>query len=96
MDGHKQQSSSIYKHYHDKHGKVLEDLLKRFDMLKKCKKKKKKKFECLMHEMLLISRFFKRSVKTKVSLYNGMFCVCKKVNKRKDRVGTKGAISKVF
>ena len=41
---------SIYKHYQDKHGKVLEDLLKRFDVLKKCKYK----FGCLLHEMLFI------------------------------------------
>ena len=41
---------SIYKHYQDKHGKVLEDLMKRFDVLKKCKYK----FGCLLHEMLFI------------------------------------------
>ena len=30
---------SIYKHYQENHGKVLEDLLTRFDVLKKCKYK---------------------------------------------------------
>ena len=35
VDGNKQRSSSINKHCHDKHGKVPEDLLKRFDVLKK-------------------------------------------------------------
>ena len=30
---------SIYKHYQEKHGKVLEGLLKRFDVLKECKYK---------------------------------------------------------
>ena len=29
----------LHKHYHDKHGKVPEDLLTRFDVLKKCKNK---------------------------------------------------------
>ena len=37
VDGHKQRSSSTKKHNQDKHDKVPEDLLRRFDLLKKCK-----------------------------------------------------------
>ena len=45
---HKQQSSAISKHYRNVHGTIPQDLLKRFEVLKKCKNK----FDCLMHEML--------------------------------------------
>ena len=33
VDEHKQRSSSLYKHYKDKHDKIHEDLLRRFDVL---------------------------------------------------------------
>ena len=36
--GYKQWSSSLYRHSQDKHGTVPEDLLRCFDVLKKCKK----------------------------------------------------------
>ena len=49
--GYKQWSSSLYRHYQDKHGTVPEDLLRCFDVLKKCKNI----FDCLVHEMLFIS-----------------------------------------
>lgn len=47
---HKNQSSSIGKHYRDKHCIVPKDLDKHFSVLKKCNNK----FDCLVHEMLLI------------------------------------------
>ena len=50
VDGHKQKASSICKHYHDQHGEVPKDLLKRFSILKKCRTK----FDCLVNEMLFI------------------------------------------
>ena len=36
VKGHKQQSSAIAKHYKNVHGAILQDLLKRFEVLKKC------------------------------------------------------------
>ena len=48
VEGHKHQSSSISKHYNSMHGKVPEDLLRRFVVLKKCRNK----FDCLVHKML--------------------------------------------
>ena len=52
VNGHKQKASSICKHYHEQHGEVPKDLdlLKRFSILKKCRKK----FDCLVNERLLI------------------------------------------
>ena len=44
----KQQSSAIAKHYKNVHGTMPLDLLKRFEMLKKCRNK----FDCLVYEML--------------------------------------------
>ena len=46
VKGHKQQSSAIAKHYKNMHGTMPQGLLKRFDVLKKCKNK----FECLVYE----------------------------------------------
>ena len=43
-------SSSIGKHYKEKHSTVSKDLEKQFSVLKKCNDK----FDCLVHEMLLI------------------------------------------
>ena len=43
-------SSSIGKHNKDKHSTVPKDLEKQFSVLKKCNDK----FDCLVHEMLLI------------------------------------------
>ena len=52
MNGHKNQSSSIGKHYSDKNCIVRKDLDldKQFIALKKSRNK----FDCLVHEMLLI------------------------------------------
>ena len=50
MVEHKNMSSSIEKHYKDKHSTVPKDLDKQFSVLKKCNNK----FDCLGHEMLLI------------------------------------------
>ena len=44
----KQQSSAIAKHYKNVHRTMPLDLLKRFEMLKKCRNK----FDCLVYEML--------------------------------------------
>ena len=37
--GHQQQSSAVAKHYKTVHGTTAQDLLKRFEVLKKCKNK---------------------------------------------------------
>ena len=50
VDGHKQKVSSVYKHYHEQHSEVPEDLLRRFSVRKKCRNK----FDCLVNEMLFI------------------------------------------
>ena len=50
VKGHKQQSSAIAKHYKNVHGTMPQDLLKRFEVLKKCRNK----FDCLVYEMLFI------------------------------------------
>jgi len=49
---HKNMSSSTGKHYKDKLSPVPKDLDKQFSVLKKCDKK----FDCLLHEMLLIRK----------------------------------------
>ena len=51
VQGHKQKSSSIYRHYHSKHkGRIPENLLDHFKVLAKCSSK----FDCLTKEMLFI------------------------------------------
>ena len=50
MVEHKNMTSSIGKHYKDKHSTVPKDLDKQFSVLKKCNNK----FDCLGHQMLLI------------------------------------------
>ena len=50
VTGHKQQSSAIAKHYKNVHGTIPQDLLKRFEVLKKCRNK----FDCLVYKMLFI------------------------------------------
>ena len=50
VKGHKQQSSAIAKHYKNVHGTIPQDLLKRFEVLKKCRNK----FDCLAYEMPFI------------------------------------------
>ena len=50
VKGHKQLSSAIVKHYKNVHGTMPQDLLKRFEVLKKCRNK----FDCLVYEKLLI------------------------------------------
>ena len=50
VNEYKNQSSSIGKHYSDKHCIVPKDLEKQFFVLKKCRNK----FDCLVHDMFLI------------------------------------------
>jgi len=50
VNEHKNQSPLIGKHFSDKHCIVPKDLYKQFFVLKKCRNK----FDCLVHEMLLI------------------------------------------
>ena len=50
VKGQKQQSSAIAKHYKNVHGTMPQDLLKRFEVFKKCRNK----FDCLVYEMLFI------------------------------------------
>ncbi|XP_078361337.1 uncharacterized protein LOC144645655 [Oculina patagonica] len=50
VDEHKNKTSSIGKHYGDKHCIAPKDLDKQFHVIKKCKNK----FDCLVHEMLVI------------------------------------------
>ena len=50
VKGHKQQSSAIDKHYKNVHGTIPQDLLKRLEVLNKCRNK----FDCLVYEMLFI------------------------------------------
>ena len=50
VKGHKQQSSAIAKHYKNVHGTMPQGLLKRFNVLKKCRNK----FDCLAYELLFI------------------------------------------
>ena len=52
--GHKKQSYAIAKHYKNMHGKMPQDVLKHFEVLKKCRNK----FDCLVNEM-----FFTRALK---------------------------------
>ena len=42
VDRHKRKASSVSKHYHEQHGEVPKDLLRRFSILKKCRNK----FDC--------------------------------------------------
>ena len=55
VKGHKQQSSAIAKHYKNVHGTIPQDLLKRFEVLKKCRNK----FDCLVYQMLFIRTLIK-------------------------------------
>ena len=50
MKGHEQQSSSISKYYKNVHGTMPQDLLKRFEVLRKCRNE----FDSLVYEMLFI------------------------------------------
>ena len=50
VDEHKNTTSSIGKHFRDKHCIVPKDLDKQFHVIEKCKTK----FDCLVHEMLVI------------------------------------------
>ena len=43
-------SSAIAKHYKNVHGTIPQDLLKRFEVLKKCRSK----FDCLLYEIHFI------------------------------------------
>ena len=53
VDGHRNKTSSVRKHYDLKHaGKVPDDLRDCFKVLKKCQNK----FDCLVNEMLLIKQ----------------------------------------
>ena len=50
VKGHKQQSSAIAKHYKNVHRTIPLGLLKRFEVLKKCRNK----LDCLVYKMLYI------------------------------------------
>ena len=53
MDGHERKASSIYKHYkNEQNGLVPKNLISQFHLLAKCKSK----FDCLVKEILFISR----------------------------------------
>ena len=53
VDGHKRNSSSIYKHYHLQHNDwIPQRFLEQFHVLAKCTNK----FDCLIHEMLFIRK----------------------------------------
>ena len=61
VKGHKQQSSAIAKHYKNVHGTIPQDLLKYFEVLKKCRNK----FDCLVFEML-----FTRTLKPNLNMHS--------------------------
>ena len=50
VKGYKQQSSAIAKHYKNVDATISQDLLKRFEVLMKCRNK----FDCLEYKMLFI------------------------------------------
>ena len=50
MQEHKKSTSSIGKHFRDKHSLALRDLTKNLRVLKKCTNK----FDCLLYEMFFI------------------------------------------
>ena len=58
IDGHKQKSSSVYKHFLNKHNTPTPTcLLEQFDVFAKCHTK----FDCLITEMFFI-RIFKMTI----------------------------------
>ncbi|XP_068731010.1 uncharacterized protein [Montipora capricornis] len=53
VDGHRSKTSSVRKHYDNRHaGRIPDDLHNRFNVLKKCQNK----FDCLVNEMLPIKQ----------------------------------------
>ena len=70
VKGHKQQSSAIAKPYKNMHGTMPQGLLKRFQVLKKCKNK----FDCLVYEMLFI-----RALKSQISSCNQAVHSCESI-----------------
>ena len=53
VDGHRSKTSSVRKHYDNRHpGRIPDDLHSCFKVLKKCQNK----FDCLVNEMLLIKQ----------------------------------------
>jgi len=53
VDGHRSKTSSVRKHYDNRHtGRIPDDLRNFFGVLKKCHNK----FDCLINEMLLIKQ----------------------------------------
>ena len=65
VKGHKQQSSAIAKHYKNVHGTIPQDLLKRFEVRKKCRNK----FGFLVYKMIFI-----RTVKPNLKLQPDYSC----------------------
>ena len=65
VDGYKQKASSVYKHYHEQHGEVPKELLRRLSILKKYRNK----FDCLVNEMLFI-----RDQKTPLNVQSNSIC----------------------
>ena len=66
VKGHKQQSSATAKHYKNRHRMIPRDLLKRFQVLKKCRNK----FDCLVYEMLFIRTLIKAKSQHAIRLYS--------------------------
>ena len=53
VDGHRSKTSSVRKHYDNRHaGRIPDDLRNCFSVLKKCQNK----LDCLINEMLLIKQ----------------------------------------
>ena len=79
-DEHKSSSSSIGKHFRDKHSFVPKDLTKNFNVLMKCANK----FECLVYEMFFINKLKPTlnvqsdSIRAKVvnQLFTSFFFLC--------------------
>ena len=67
LDGHKRKSSSIiYKHYHLQHNdRIPQQFLEQFHVLVKCTNK----FDCLIHEMLVI-----RKLKPELNMQTDSIC----------------------
>ena len=72
IDGHKQKSSSVYKHFLNKHNIATPTcLLEQFDVFAKCHTK----FDCLITEMLFI-RIFKITIPQRAKWLCSCLSVC--------------------
>ena len=73
-DGHRNKTSSVRKHYDNRHpGRIPDDLHSYFNVLKKCRNK----FDCLVNEMVLIKQLRPcLNVQTRFAL-RSLFNLCK-------------------